>query len=125
VFALPVGTAFLLLCPLMITAGAAQMVVASFARSFKEAQTTLGFLNLVPGLPGMFMVFTPVVPKAWMFLVPMFSEEVLLSRLVRGESVDPRSFAVAIAAGLLWAALAVGATVRLYRSERVLFGASG
>jgi len=125
VFALPFGVTFVLLLPLMVTAGAMQMVVASFARSFKEAQTTLGLLNLVPALPGMFMVFLPVVPKAWMFVVPMLSEEVLISRLVRGESADPRHLALALAAGLGWAGLAVAATVRLYRSERVLFGAAG
>ncbi|HEY8206864.1 MAG TPA: ABC transporter permease [Myxococcaceae bacterium] len=124
VFALPFGTTILLLLPLMVTAGAMQMVVASFAKTFKEAQTTLGFLNLVPAVPGMFMVFLPLVPKMWMFLVPMLSEEVLISRLVRGESVEPRYLALAMLSSLAWAAVAVAATVRLYRSERVLFGAT-
>lgn len=124
VFALPAGQAFLVLVPAMFTAAAVQMLVASFARSYKEAQTTLGLLNLAPGVPGMFLVFTPVVPKAWMFVIPMFSEEVLLSRLVRGEAADPKFLAIAMATGLGWAALAVAATIRLYRGERVLFGGS-
>jgi sodium transport system permease protein len=69
-------------------------------------------------------VFLPLVPKMWMFLVPMLSEEVLISRLVRGESVEPRYLALAMLSSLAWAAVAVAATVRLYRSERVLFGAT-
>jgi len=124
VFALPLGTTVLLLLPLGVTAGALQMVVASFAKSFKEAQTTLGFLNLIPAVPGMFMVFLPVVPKPWMCVVPMLSEEVLISRLVRGEGVEPGHLLMALASGLAYAAVAVVVTVRLYRSERVLFGAS-
>lgn len=123
-FGLPSGTVFALLCPLMVFSGAVQMMVASFARSFKEAQTTLSLLNLLPMAPGLAMVLLPVVPKTWMFAVPMLSEEMLISRLVRGEEVPPQHLAVAMAAGLAWAALAVAGTIRLYRSERVLFGAS-
>lgn len=123
-FELPVGLVFALLCPLMVSGAAAQMMVASFARSFKEAQTTLSLMNLLPMVPGLAMVLLPVVPRTWMFAVPVLSEEVLISRLVRGEEVQPLHLAVALAAGTAWAALAVAGAIRLYRSERLLFGAS-
>jgi len=56
--------------------------------------------------------------------VPLLSEEVLISRLVRGEEVQPLHLVVALAAGAAWAALAIAGTIHLYRSERVLFGTS-
>ncbi|HVE86422.1 MAG TPA: ABC transporter permease [Myxococcales bacterium] len=123
-FSLPSVAVFALLVPLMVTASGVQMVVASFARTFKEAQTTLALLNLLPMAPGVVLAFLPVVPKTWMFLVPVLSEEVLVSKLVRGEGVDAGHLAVAMAAELGWAALVITVAVRLYRSERVLFGTS-
>lgn len=123
-FELPALLAFGLLCPLMVTASAFQMVVASFARTYKEAQTTLSLLNLLPMVPGVAILLLSVVPRSWMFLVPVLSEELLIYKLVRGEVPEPHHMAIAVGSGVLWAALTVAAAVRLYRGERVLFGAS-
>ena len=45
---------FWLMLPVVLLASAMQMLVATFTRSFKEAQTYLGFLPLVAGLPSAF-----------------------------------------------------------------------
>ena len=98
------------------------MLVASFARSFKEAQSTLALLNFAVVLTAAVLFLLPPVPKLWVFAIPLISEEVLLSRMLRGEMLEPLHVAVAMAAGVAWAALAVAAVVHLYRSEKLLFG---
>ncbi|MBT7537894.1 MAG: ABC transporter permease, partial [Gammaproteobacteria bacterium] len=45
--------------PLMTLAVAIQIIVAVGTKSFKEAQTYLGLLPLVPAIPGMVLVFSP------------------------------------------------------------------
>ncbi len=50
-------TIFLVCLPLIFLAAGLQMILASFTRSFKEAQTYLSFLPLVAGLPTTVLMF--------------------------------------------------------------------
>ena len=50
------------LCPLIV---AIQMYVATFAKSFKEAQSYLSFLMMVQMVPGMMATMNPAGTKAW------------------------------------------------------------
>lgn len=112
---------FVLTAPIMMLAVAVQIIVATVSRSFKETQTYLGLLPLVPSLPGMIMVFVPLQPTAWAMLIPTYGQTILIDQIVRGEHPDPAHMAlacvatVAITGGLLfWAA-------RLYDREQVAF----
>jgi len=51
---------FVMALPLMMFAVGVQFVMATMTRSFKEAQTYLGLLPLIPAIPGMVLVFAPV-----------------------------------------------------------------
>lgn len=121
-FALRPLAAFGLLFPLVVTLCSVQMLVASFARSFKEAQSTLALLNFAVVLTAAVLFLLPPVPKLWVFAIPMISEEVLLSRMLRGEVLEPLHVVVSMASGVAWAAVAVSAVIYLYRSEKLLFG---
>jgi sodium transport system permease protein len=107
--------------PIMMLAVAVQIMVATVSRSFKETQTYLGLLPLLPSLPGMIMVFVPLQPTAWAMLIPTYGQTILIGQIVRGEHPDPLHIALACAAtvavtcGLLaWAA-------RLYDREEIAF----
>jgi sodium transport system permease protein len=117
--------AFVLALPMMPLAGALQMIIASFTRSFKEAQNYLSMLPLVPALPGMFLAFVPFKPDLWTMFVPTFSQQILINQVMRGESVATRDVLVASGTTLLVAVLLTAAAVALYRGERVIFGGSG
>jgi sodium transport system permease protein len=115
---------FLLLLPLLVSSGAFQMMVASFSKGFKEAQTTLQLFMILPVLPGVMIMLSPVQPKTWMYAIPTFSEQLLLQRLLRGDVVPFEHLLTAVGSGTLYAlALAYGA-IRLYQGERVVFGKS-
>jgi sodium transport system permease protein len=108
--------------PLMAAAVAVQFVIATVTKSFKEAQTYLGLLPLVPAIPGMLLVFTPVHIHDWMMAVPTFSQTLLLGQLLRGESISLIHLAVSMTTTLALAAVLIAFAARLYDRESLIFG---
>jgi sodium transport system permease protein len=113
---------FLITLPMALLAGALQMIIATAARSVKEAQSYLGFLPLIPALPGLFLAFIPIRPALWMMLVPTFGQQLLINQLMRGEAASPLFIAVSAAVTLAVGALLTLVAMRLFGRERVLFG---
>ncbi len=113
---------FLVALPMIPLASGLQMIIASYTRSFKEAQTYVGLLPIIPALPGLGLAFLPVKPTVWAMLIPTFSQQLLINQLMRGESIQPgyvivsMLFTLAVAAGLIWIA------IQQYQKERILFG---
>ncbi len=107
--------------PLMALATSVQIIIASLTRSIKEAQTYLGVLPLVPSMPALALVFVPVQPKIWMMLFPAFSQTVLLSRVVRGEGIDPLHVVVSAAATFAVTILLLFFARRLFEREGMVF----
>jgi sodium transport system permease protein len=108
--------------PLTLAASSVQMWVSTYARSFKEAQTYLSLLMVVPMLPGMVLALSPLQTKPWMFAVPVLGQELLAGEVMRGESLGPLPFIIAAASSLAVAALALRITSRLLMQERIIFG---
>ena len=111
---------FLVALPLILFAAALLTVVASFAKSYKEAQTYLTIVILIPTLPLIIAQILNVEPSTLLMLVPSLSQSTLISDLITGEGVAPLHVAVSavttgcLAAGLTWIAIA------LYRRENIL-----
>jgi sodium transport system permease protein len=112
---------FLLALPEILLASALQMLIASYTRSFKEAQTYLSFLPLVIGLPGMFLTFSPVRSDLVKILVPTYGQSLLFNQILRGEPVQPLYVIAATVATLLLAVVLILVAFRLYQGERVIF----
>ncbi len=112
---------FVLMVPIALLAGALQILIATFTRSFKEAQTYLSLLPLAPALPGMFIAFLPIKPKLWMMLIPTWGQQLHVNQLLRGEALDPLHVAISalVTAGLGLGLLAFA--IRLYQREDVVF----
>jgi sodium transport system permease protein len=113
---------FALTLPLMMVAVGVQFIVATVTRSFKEAQTYLGLLPLVPAIPGMVMVFAPVQAKAWMMTIPAFSQTLLLGQFVHGEALAATDVLMSMASSTAAAAMLIVLAARLYESEKLIFG---
>lgn len=112
----------LIAVPMMLLAGAFQMIIATFTRSIREAQNYLSYISIVPALPGMFLAFIPFKMKLWMMLIPIFGQQLLINQAMRGEAIGVLntivSAAVTFAAGIVLTIVAI----RLYERERILFG---
>ncbi len=113
---------FLITVPMMLLAGALQMLIATASRSVKEAQSCLGFLPLIPALPGLFLAFVPIRPTLWMMSIPTFGQQLLINQLMRGEAVSALFMSVSAATTLLAGVLLAFAAVNMFGRERVLFG---
>jgi sodium transport system permease protein len=107
--------------PICFLAPAIQAYASTFARSFKEAQSYMGMLIMVPMIPGMLSTLYPLGDKPWLYPVPIIGQQVLLTAVMGGRTVGAWSFAVAAASTLLLAVILVRMTTVLFRNERIIF----
>ena len=108
--------------PMALFASSLQMFVATFARSFKEAQTYVNLLIFVPMIPGMVAQVYPLQPAPWMMLVPALSHQLLLIDVMGGEPVTALNLALSTVATTALGAAFFGMTSRMLRQERIVFG---
>lgn len=110
----------LVVAPLALLIPAVQMLISIHAKNFKEAQTQLQLLTMVPMLPGFLLVTGALDKKDWMFWVPILSQQIEIFDLLAGTAVP----AVAFVAGSLTTILLAGALVlvlaRLFGSEKIV-----
>jgi len=112
----------LLFLPLALLMSALMVLVAARARGYRAAQASLSFLMLVPVLPTVFLMMLPVKLQPWMLVVPTLGEQLLVGRLVRGETVPAAHFALTMGSALLYAAALSALAVAMFRSEKLIFG---
>lgn len=115
-----VVVAFLLLLPFALLGAALMTLVASFTRSYKEAQTWLSAVLLAPTLPILIVSILQVRPSTELMLVPSLSQHLLLNGLIRNEPVNGLHAAVSVCATLALGALLTYLCARLYRREGLL-----
>jgi sodium transport system permease protein len=110
--------------PLAFFASAGQMLVSTYARSFKEAQTYIQLLLLLPMLPGMLLAVSPIQSQLWMYLIPVFGQQLLIGEVMRGQAVGAMPFLLGALGCAGAAALCLSLTTRLLSEERIIFGRS-
>ena len=108
------------LCPLI---AGIQMYVATFAKSFKEAQSYLGFLMMAQMIPGMMMTFNPTLLRAaWIYYVPWIGAQTLLTDMIGNKPFSPMVPVVVAVINVGLAVAAVRATAGLLSREKIIFG---
>jgi sodium transport system permease protein len=110
---------FVYCIPLAFTATASQILLATHSKSFKEAQSKVSLFMLLPMIPGMFLIFTPVKPAMWAMLIPTLGEQILINAMIRGDVIHFSYFMVSAIATTMYAALFFFLASRLYTSERL------
>jgi len=116
-----VGLAVILFCLPLVPLGAALMtIVAAFTRSYREAQTYLGLVLVVPTLPLVFAGVMGLRPALALMAIPSLSQHFLIMSLLRDEPVPRAYLAVSVSATLLLGALLLAVAGRLYRREALL-----
>ena len=123
--ALEIGAAqlvpiFFLCLPLLLFAAALLTVVASYAKSYKEAQTYLTMVVLVPTLPLIFAQLTNVETTFGIMFVPSLSQANLMADIIKGEVVESLNVAVSMTTTFIYGALLTFLSVYLYSRERIL-----
>ena len=110
--------------PVSVLAAALLTMLATFAKSFREAQSYMGLVIMIPMIPSILFMVNPVKPETWMMSIPMFSQNLLIGEFVRGEVVPNlwlmMSMGGTLAIGLILAAFAA----TLFNKPRVVFSGS-
>ncbi|MFW6094310.1 MAG: ABC transporter permease [Pseudomonadota bacterium] len=111
---------FAIAVPLILLGAAMLTAVASFARSYKEAQTYLTVVILVPTLPLIVTQLLDFETTTALMAVPSLSQASLITRLIEGEALPWHHVLIASATTASTAAVFAGVAVALYRRERIL-----
>jgi sodium transport system permease protein len=108
--------------PLSLFAAAIQVAVAMNAKSFKEAQSSLSFLMLLPLLPGVVVSMMELKTAMWMYLVPILSNQTLLREIAKGEDIGSLPYVLTFFSSLLPALAAASFASWRMKSERYVLG---
>ncbi|HWG72179.1 MAG TPA: ABC transporter permease [Steroidobacteraceae bacterium] len=117
------GTAliFFAICLPFVPLGAALMTfVASFTRSYREAQTYLTTVLLVPTLPIAFASIYSLKTRSSLMFIPSLSQHLLMTSVLKDEAVSALDVWVSAGASLALASILFVLTARHWRRETML-----
>ena len=118
------GLFALIAIPLAAMMGAALMLIATFGRSYKEAQTYASYLITVVSFVPAIAIFSSMKDAFWQLFVPVLGANMVFMRVLRGEAVGIEHFAIPLAVSAVFVAVALTVISRLLKREEIVFGRS-
>ena len=112
-----VFAAFLLLAPFILLGASLMTLVASFTKSYKEAQTWLSVVLIAPTLPILIVSILTLRPKLEFMFVPSLSQHLILVDMVKNEPLNGLHITISVVSTLAIGALLTWVCARLYRRE--------
>jgi len=111
---------FAVLVPFAPLGAALMTTVASFTKTYREAQTYLTFVLLVPTLPVMFATMLNVEADPKLMWIPSLSQHLLITNLIKQEPLSLQFIALSAISSLLIGAAIGWIATRLYQREGIL-----
>ena len=111
-----------LIIPVAFMAVALEMLVASYARSVKEALTYTQLIAFAGFLPSLFLSVLPIRPQEWMYLIPTIGQLYFITDMSRGLPLDAVQVALCSLITVAIGVAALLATMRLYNREQIILG---
>jgi sodium transport system permease protein len=118
-----VATILPIMIPLVLLIVVTQMLVSAFAKTYREAQTYLGLLQLVPIIPSILLAVAPFNPPPWMYAVPLLGQQLAITQALRGEVVGQLTLFLCTVTTLAAFVVVFFITQRIYESERLAVNA--
>jgi sodium transport system permease protein len=115
-----VALAFLLLVPFALVGASLMTLVASFTKSFKEAQTWVSVVLLAPTMPILIVSILMVRPSTELMFIPSLSQHLLLVGLIKNEPLNLLHVLVSVSGTLVTGGILTWVCARLYRREGLL-----
>lgn len=109
----------LVMLPMLMIGTSLLTFLSAAAKSMKEAQSHMTWLMLLPMMPGYALVAYPLKSELWQYAVPFLSQNQMLLKVIRHETITPSVWAIYLGASLGLAALLWFAAVRRYHNERL------
>lgn len=112
--------ALLVFAPFILVGAALMTLVASFTKSYREAQTWLSVVLLAPTLPILIVSILTLRPRTEFMFVPSLSQHLLLVDMVKNEPINALHAAISVLSTLVLGAALTWVCARLYRREGLL-----
>ena len=96
------------------------IAITSFAKSYKEAQSSSSVLNIIMVVPMMISMFGVEIER-WYYLIPIFNYTQILMDIFSG-NIDLVNVGLVVLSSIVCVVLVITYIIRQYRSEKVLFG---
>lgn len=113
-------TLFAICLPFVPLGAALMMFVASFTRSYREAQTYLTTVLLVPTLPIAFASIYSLKTRSSLMFIPSLSQHLLMTSVLKAEPVAIGDVLVSAGVSLLLGGVLAALTARHWRRETML-----
>jgi sodium transport system permease protein len=111
----------ILFCLPLVPLGASIMtIVAAYTRSYREAQTYLGLVLLIPTLPLVFAGALGLRPTLALMAAPSLGQHFLITSLLRDEALPTSYAALSVGVTLLLGLVLAAVAGRLYHREALL-----
>ncbi len=122
-FGAPEFAAFVaVVVPFAAMTSALQMLICTYGRSYREAQTYVSYLATVVSFVPVIVLFTGMKDSLWQLAVPVLAQQVVLGRVIRGDTIAPVDWLMPSLMAFVLAAVFVALVARLLRDERIVFG---
>lgn len=118
-----VGQILVVLLPIVLIGTCLLTLIAAGAKSVKEAQSYMSALMMLPIIPTVVLMVNPIKNQLWQFAVPFLSQNQLILKIVRSESVSSTEWAVYLAAGFGLGAVLWWLAARRYHDEKLAVSA--
>jgi len=106
--------------PFILVGAGLMTVVASFTHSYKEAQTWLSAILIVPTLPILIAAVQSLKPSFLLMAVPSLSQHLLITEIIKNEPVAASWTALSMASTTVMGLVLIWLATRLYQREAIL-----
>jgi len=120
---LTISKLLLVLVPVVLLGTTLLTLIAASAKSVKEAQGYMSVLMMLPLIPTIILLVNPVKTQIWQFAVPFLSQNQLIMKLLRMETVSPAEWGIYLLCGFGLGALLWAIAARLYHREKLAISA--
>lgn len=106
--------------PFILVGAALMTLVASFTKSYREAQTWLSVVLIAPTMPILIVSILTLRPRTEFMFIPSLSQHLLLVDMVKNEPINGLHVLISVVSTLVIGAILTWACARLYRREGLL-----
>jgi len=106
--------------PFILVGAALMTLVASFTKSYREAQTWLSVVLIAPTMPILIVSILTLRPRLEFMFIPSLSQHLLLVDMVKNEPVNALHVTISVVSTLILGILLTWVCARLYRREGLL-----
>jgi sodium transport system permease protein len=112
----------LVVIPFAAMTAALQMLICTYGRSYREAQTYVSYVATAMSFVPVIAIYSGLKDAFWQLAVPVLGQQMVLTRVIRGDVVAPLDYAMPAAIALAIAAVCLTGVTRLLGEERIVFG---